>query len=187
MPAQAWNSLVDSYGGKRAAIAALWYRTHGRFGRFARYRHVDWSRVSRIVFLCKGNICRSPYAERYAESLGVSSTSGGLWADAGKPANATAVGVAHALGIDLSTHRSRTLDQLTLSPKDLVVAFEPLHLATFSSRESVPSGLQTTLLGLWSRQERWVYMHDPYGLPEGYFRACFDRINEGVRGLLSGR
>jgi len=156
-------------------------------GRFSRCADVDWTRVSRLVFLCKGNICRSAYAEHYARSLGMHSTSAGLWADKGKPADGTALRVARSFGVDLAAHRSRTPDELEFSSGDLVVVFEPKHLSAFASRSGSGNDVQATLLGLWSPRAKWVYIHDPYGSSELYFRACFDRINEGVRVLLSHR
>ena len=35
-------------------------------GRYAAYRDIDWHGVERLVFVCAGNICRSPYGDRKA-------------------------------------------------------------------------------------------------------------------------
>ena len=53
----------------------------------------------RLVFVCSGNICRSPFAAEYARALGLPSASFGLHADDGAAANPQALAAARRRGI----------------------------------------------------------------------------------------
>ncbi len=79
----------------------------------------------RVLFVCKGNMCRSPMGEAWAKAkLGhvVEAESAGVSAYAGTPAASHAVAVAkRVLGHDLGMHRARSIDDLDLASFDLVV------------------------------------------------------------------
>ncbi|MBS1188697.1 MAG: protein tyrosine phosphatase [Rhodocyclaceae bacterium] len=182
-----WNPVSDylalAHGGKRAFARMLWHRVRAGAGAFERYRQVDWQRVSRVVFVCKGNICRSAFAGSRFRTRGMAAASAGLDADPGKPADPRAARVARCLGTDLGNHRSTHIAALELGPGDLLVAFEPDHADRLRPLASASPGAQLTLLGLWSPAPPIVYFHDPYGCPETYFEACFRRIEGGLAGL----
>jgi protein-tyrosine phosphatase len=172
--------LADGYGGKRAFVKYLASRAEATLGRHAALRGVDLADVNRLVFVCKGNICRSPFAEERARAWGIRAGSAGLDADPGRPAAPRAVEAARRRGIDLAAHRSRTLDEVDLRPTDLVVAFEPDHALRL--RAMLPADRRLTLLGLYASRP-CAYLHDPYGLSERYFDSCFGRIQDALRDL----
>ncbi|MGC1818407.1 MAG: hypothetical protein WA900_12230, partial [Casimicrobiaceae bacterium] len=64
------NLFPDRFGGKKAFLSTVWYSGQRLTGRFTRYRSIDWPHVSRLVFICKGNICRSAFAAEKARMLG---------------------------------------------------------------------------------------------------------------------
>src|SRR5687768_11436082 len=89
----------------------------------------------KVVFVCTGNICRSPMAEallrhtldvRGCNSVEVSSV--GTWAYGGNPAMPEAVETLRAMGIDLSEHRSRDVDQAELAAADVIVVMTSVHV-----------------------------------------------------------
>lgn len=86
-----------------------------------------------VVFVCTGNRFRSPIAAATfaAETRGrpVHVSSLGTLELAGAPALAEAVMLSAAEGLDLSSHRSRCLDDVDLRDAELVVGFEPKHVA----------------------------------------------------------
>ena len=166
------------YGSARGLARLLLSRLSAH--RLKRYRDVDWSKVERLVFVCTGNICRSPYAERKAAAAGFPSVSIALRGSSGEPAFPAAQRAAAAAGIDLGAHRSTAAADADLKPGDLLVAMEPWQA---SALERLEIG-QVTLLGLWSTPER-PHLHDPHGLSDDYFRTCFRLIDSAVAAMLA--
>lgn len=158
-----------------AAMAAGLYR---RFGR------IDWAGVRRLVFVCSGNICRSPHAERRAAAAGFAAISVALRGDSGNPADAGAMAASRALGIDLGAHASLAIGEAELRPGDLLVAMEPWQARLLAEACSGRDGVQITLLGLWSRPRR-PHIHDPHRLGGDYFRTCFRIIDSGVAAIVA--
>lgn len=186
MQAMAFNLMsFQRFGGKRALLATLRHAGGGLAGGFAAYRRIDWPRVSRLVFVCKGNICRSAFAAQQARLLGHHAASAGLEADPGKPADERAQAAAQRRRVDLSQHRSQTLAGLAPQAGDLLIAFEPEQARKLCAQTATLPGVQVTLLGLWHRQPWWPYLHDPYGHSEPYFDLCFERIEQSLLGLLA--
>ena len=75
----------------------------------------------KILFLCTGNSCRSQMAEGWARALRgdrIEPYSAGVVAHGLNP---RAAGVMAEAGVDISTHRSKTLDDLEGVEFDLVV------------------------------------------------------------------
>jgi protein-tyrosine phosphatase len=86
-----------------------------------------------ILFLCTGNICRSPAAEAMLRhrlgqnGVHASVRSAGLL-DGGQPASAHGVDVLAELGIDLSRHRSQGMTPDLLRSADLILAMAREHV-----------------------------------------------------------
>lgn len=142
------------------------------------FQDIDFTRVSRLHFLCKGNICRSAYAEWRARQWGIEANSSGVEASSGRGADPTACGIAATRGIALAAHLTTRFDEVSLQPGDLVLAMEPWQARAVSDRVR-RSGAQMTLLGLWApRPTRTIV--DPYGLGRSVFRESFDIIDQAL-------
>jgi protein-tyrosine phosphatase len=178
------NGLVrDRYGGRRALLCHLASAFQMRVGRFRVYQAIDWSRVERLVFVCKGNICRSAYAEARASSARFPAVSFGIEANCGAAADASAIIHAAARHVSLSAHRTSALETFAHRPGDLLVCMEPPQAKTVAERfaDRAP---QVTLLGLWTRPARpWLF--DPYGSADGYWRTCLDTIDRGIDQMMT--
>jgi protein-tyrosine-phosphatase len=170
--------LRARYGGKRAFVCHLRTLALLRLGRLRRYREVNWPQVERLVFVCKGNICRSAYAQAKAGFGGFPAASFGIEATPGAAADDSAIAYAEARMISLRTHRTTSLQSYRARPGDLLVCMEPSH-AALVGRIFARQGLQITLLGLWSQPRRpWLF--DPYGACRGYWNTALDIIDSGV-------
>jgi protein-tyrosine phosphatase len=112
---------VELYGGKRGLLEHVRTRALYAIGVYGSLREVNWAAVRRLVFVCKGNICRSPYACTRARSMGVTAVSFGLDASGGDPADPRAVKNALVRGMDLSRHQSTRLESARLVDGDLVI------------------------------------------------------------------
>ena len=173
------------YGGGKAwlahwqstiAEAAGWYRD---------VKQVDWSRVERLVFVCKGNICRSPYGQYRAAAMGWSAISMGLEALPGSFADADAIEAASRRDVDLRAHRSTRYSPQLLMSTDLVLGFEPWHLQQMRKQPG-SSVAQLTLAGLWCEPRR-PDLGDPHNRGLHYFDICYSLIDTALQTMTRCR
>jgi protein-tyrosine phosphatase len=86
-----------------------------------------------LILVCTGNRVRSPVAEGFLRhllaDLPVRVRSLGTLDLGGLPPLSEALDAASRLGLDISTHRTRTLYSEDLTQADLVLGFERSHLA----------------------------------------------------------
>jgi protein-tyrosine phosphatase len=177
--------IHDKYGGKRAWLRAHAYHLMDRFCLLpSGPNKAQLSELKRLVFVCHGNICRSPYSEARARQLGISSASFGLNADTGKRANLSAARVAKQRGLILYDHSATHISQFLFNRGDLVLTYEPQQLEELLSPGILPDFVTVVdLLGRWCTPS-FPYIHDPYGLNDAYFNICFDRIDRSLACLV---
>lgn len=135
--------------------------------------------MTRIMFICTGNTCRSPMAEGlFREMLKaqkikkVICESAGTSAYAGDEAEPNAVKAAKELGADISAHRSRPYNPYMADDTDLFVCMTPSHAAQLAG---VPAEKIVILAG---------GIPDPYGGDIQEYRECAKKISEGLEELL---
>jgi len=174
-PINRW--LEEQYGSRRGFILTWWHRLLYRLGRYRNYRQVDWAGVERLVFVCKGNVCRSAFAEVVARRDGQTAVSCGIEAGVDVPAYVGAVTAAEARGFSLAEHRTTPFRHLELRDNDLLVAMEPSQ-ARFLT-QTLGRDSPCTLLGLWGPGEM-PYIHDPYGTSAPFFDNCFSYLENAV-------
>ena len=117
--------MRSSFGTYRGLIRLALAWLENLSGRYRQFKQIRWGRVTRVVFVCHGNICRSPYAEARAVSFGLSAASFGLSAGSGEPADPTACRIAARRGIELARHCARDAADFELQTDDLLVVMEP--------------------------------------------------------------
>jgi protein-tyrosine phosphatase len=80
-----------------------------------------------VLFVCKGNICRSPFAELYARGVlgdGVRVASAGYNQKSGKPSPPEALVAARELGVSLDAHRSQPITEEMVRRSDVIFVFD---------------------------------------------------------------
>jgi len=132
--------------------------------------------TTRILFVCIGNICRSPMAEAMVNQLGdgeVRAESAGIAALDGRTPGPNVVLAARERGFDVTHHRARRVGDVDLDPFDRIVALEPIVAAALRDRFGVRTEKLVTL-----------DVEDPYGGPMDEHRACAEKVEVIVRELL---
>jgi len=161
----------------RRSIDELWLLKEGRRKKFA----LERGRYQRLVFVCKGNICRSVYAERYAATLGLRAISRGLITTPGCPPDSTACLVARARGVMLDGHKTASWNPSEVLHGDLVLVMEPWQLKRVVA-SLADSEKTAALLGAWETPPKTT-IADPYGLSVDVFHACFSQLESNVNAI----
>lgn len=135
----------------------------------------------KLLFVCIGNICRSPTAEllmrqrlRGREAVEVSSA--GLQALVGKPIDPEAAALLRENGIDPDTHVARQATPSVLAAADLILVMEQVHHAKIVREVPQVSG-KTFLLGKWRGQQE---IPDPYRQHREAFEHVYRLIDDCV-------
>lgn len=134
-----------------------------------------------VLFVCLGNICRSPLAEGVFRTLvdeagqtgrfTVDSAGTGAW-HIGNPPDPRSIDVAARHGLDISAQRARQVCTDDFRRFDTIVAMDRDNLETLKSRAAGGSARLRLLLNTPERD-----VPDPYyGGPDG-----FDRVLQLVR------
>lgn len=172
--------INDRYGSRRGCMNHWRFCVQLRLGVFAQYAAIDWSRVENLVFICHGNICRSPLGEAVArQQYHLQSESFGLDCTDGALADPRAQAFAQGIGVDLSQHASRHIRDYEPQPCDLIVVMEPKHILQLPPLLSVT---QITLVGLWLDRPQ-PYVHDPFSSSPHHFNYCEELVVRGVKGM----
>lgn len=174
--------FVDRYGSTRGFVRTVWHRMLNYVGVYRKYRQVDWKKVDRVVFVCRGNICRSAYAEVVASEQGLNSASCGVNTVDGAPANEKAAEAALRNGRDLRVHLTKKSTSLKIGSEDLFVVMEPWHATQLVGQ--LGPDIKCTLLGLWHFPAT-PHVEDPHGSTLTYFDKCFKLIEISVNRIAS--
>lgn len=142
-------------------------------------------RPQRVVFVCRGNVCRSVFAEHRLRGLDPRLTveSAGTHVRVSSPSPPTAVSLARELGLDLASHRSRSVDTFEDTPQTAYFAFEPWQLRAIEAARPAAAG-RIFPLAAWAVPRRST-IPDPYGGDTERFRATFRLIDVALDRLTS--
>ncbi|HEX8448292.1 MAG TPA: low molecular weight protein-tyrosine-phosphatase [Allosphingosinicella sp.] len=145
---------------------------------------------TRVLFVCLGNICRSPLAEaafrRESERLGldveVDSAGTGDW-HIGYPPDPRAAAVAARNGIDISHLKARLVTADDFRSFDHIVALDSNNLRDLERLRPDDGKARLSLLLDHVEGRKGQAVADPYYGEESHFDAAWDDVTEGARGL----
>ena len=146
--------------------------------------------VKRILFVCHGNLCRSPLAEgvfrRIAGEAGLAvvadSAGTGVWTEGALP-DLRAFDAAEARGHNLEGIRSRRLCEEDFSAFDHLIVMDRANLAVV--RRLAPAGSRADSDLLLRHAGRWLRVQVPDPFMDGRFEYALDLIERGCRGLVA--
>jgi protein-tyrosine phosphatase len=148
---------------------------------------------SRILFVCLGNICRSPTAEGVlrhllaveAPHLEVEIDSAGIGNyHIGQPPDARSRRAAMQRGIDLSGLRARQVAHGDFARFDLIIAMDQQNLRALQAMRPAASKAQLKLFLEYADHLGCLDVPDPYCGDADDFEHVLDLITAAARGLI---
>ena len=142
--------------------------------------------TKKLLFVCSGNICRSPMAlgiaRAYAIKHGIAAEvdSAGTLMIEGREADPKAVAACRDIGIDLSTHRSKGIQQEHVEWADYVLTMEAHHGAFVSTHFPESRHKVVCLAHLIGE----VGVPDPIGRNPRFFKKNRTMVERAVEAFL---
>lgn len=153
--------------------------------------------IGSFLFVCKGNICRSPFSEHLMRSLlsangrrQIQCRSAGLEVTRSLPSPEEAVLAAKDFDVFLGDHRSKRFEVSMLQSFSMIFVMEAGQLKVL--RKAYPAFKDKFFLlplfehnfGKTSRGYLRYNLEDPYGRALEDFQACYHRIQKCLEGVF---
>lgn len=147
----------------------------------------------RVLFVCAGNICRSPLgegvlrhlarAQGLADRIETASAGTGNWHQ-GDPPDHRSIKVARSNGIDISAQRARQLRIEDFNTFDLIFAMDRDNLRNIVRVAPHDSSADIHLFMDFVGKGASRDVPDPYYGDDSDFEQVFAMVDEGCRNLL---
>ncbi len=144
----------------------------------------------RLVFICYGNIIRSPFAERYVhdhmdqKGVHVELDSFGFHHKEGRSSPDIAITAAQQLNCDLTQHQSKCLTQYDLQETDIVIYFDEKNRAMLEAGYRVNHAFCAADF-LENSYPELDEISDPYESDVETIRRCYDKVKVALDNLMS--
>lgn len=147
--------------------------------------------MQRILFVCLGNICRSPLVEAVAREhltragldVLVASCGTGAW-HVGKGADPRMCAAAAAAGYDLGSHRARQIRAHDLRANDLLLVIDRDNLREVSHLDNSQAKTEVALFLEWAQVSPPTEFPDPYYGEHAGFTEAVALAEHGVAGMI---
>lgn len=147
----------------------------------------------RILFVCTGNICRSPSAEGvFRHLLAQRQTALPIELDSagthdyhvGEPPDARSIAAARRRGIDLSGLRARSVETQDFERFDLLLAMDEQNLSELQRRAAPHQRQRLRLMMDYAPDAGRRIVPDPYYGGAPGFEEVLDLLEQAANGLL---
>jgi protein-tyrosine phosphatase len=147
----------------------------------------------RVLFVCTGNICRSPTAAGvFRDTVAAAGlmrrieveSAGTHGYHIGEDADARSIAAAARRGVDLSSHRARKIRPVDFNEFDLILALDRGHLQHLRALRRDEHTAEIRLLLDFLPEQRGRDVPDPYYGHDPDFELVLDLVEQASRGLL---
>lgn len=171
--------IKNRYGTYRGLVRTVLAQFESASGRLDEFKLRRPNEVKRLVFVCRGNICRSSFAHQVAMRCGLPSASIGLSTRTGGRSPAAALAAAARADVDMGGHRATDFKDFDTQPGDLFLVMEVRHAHELRRRLQDRTDISIALLGMYL-ERKMPHLHDPFTLNDQYFDTVFKRIEHAV-------
>jgi len=153
-------------------------------------------KIKRVLYICAGNTCRSPFALAFSNYLknakfkevlkDVEFDSAGIY-HYYKTAQPGTVNYLKSKGIDISDFKTKRIDEELIEKQDLILGFEQRHHINKLKRKfKTVKNLNEKLFLLldFAGEKENLEIFDPFHLEEEEYNKILKRIEDGVRKTL---
>ncbi len=137
-----------------------------------------------ILFVCSGNICRSPFAEYYARAVlprVFTIRSCGFIEEENRSSPYQAIEIAKNWDVDLTKHKSVLIRDHLVEDSDIIFIFEEKHFEKFQSY--FPDEIHKVFYLGDLNKDCSYEIEDPYGGDENRFRSIYTEISHALEKL----
>jgi protein-tyrosine phosphatase len=161
-------------------------------GRAETPREVNVPEKPAILFVCLGNICRSPLAEaafraeasRIGLDAEIDSAGTGNW-HVGHPPDSRAIAVAARNGMDIKSYRARQVKADDFRRFTHIVALDGDNLEALQALRPTDSIAEISLLLDHVEGRRGMAVADPYYGNAAGFDATWNDVSQGAKALAA--
>ncbi len=147
--------------------------------------------VSRVHFICKGNICRSVFAEKlaaekfYEKNIPLQVISSGIDADQGNTSPNEAIKEAKNWNIDLSSHKPKRISSNMVDTHTLLIGMHFIHFKQLNKLYPEFKDMIYLFKHFARMKFLFIDLSDPYNPGQEVFHQCFSEINICIDGLIA--
>jgi protein-tyrosine phosphatase len=144
--------------------------------------------IRSVLFVCQGNVCRSPLAAAYFDSrlreqnCPIEVRSAGLDTTPGKEAHPLATAVARQNNLSLQTHITTSLSRELVDRADLILVMELVHSSALLQKH--PEAARKVVELGYFNQGLSTEIADPFGGTKADFEVCYNAIRQSCDNLL---
>ena len=147
----------------------------------------------KVLFVCLGNICRSPTAEAVLRHVATVAAPDIDWLvesagthgyHIGAPPDPRTVAAAQRRGIDMTSLRARVVEEADFHRFDLVLAMDEVNLAHLQAMRPANAAAEVGLLMDYAPRLGRRDVPDPYYGSHKGFEEVLDLVEAAVEGLI---
>ncbi len=182
----AWDDLKPGFAEIGTIFDKLYAAISKRIGSRSIFRRLQKKntldlgmKVKSVLFVCKGNICRSPFAHYYLKSIcpsGIEVTSCGYYPADGRPSPKEAIEAGQRLGIDIGSHRSTIINSEMVESADVIFTFDEENHRIITKHFSYAKSKIVRISSLDSKNP--FVIQDPHGRDTDYFYNTYTQIKQ---------